>query len=349
MNKLLFAFLFLISFNSFSQNTWRESQYYVVDDTSKYTYSMITDDLMYLYANFTKWVHPVTVGKSEFGLELSTVRIGSEVPKKNSVFLVGNIHAREDYSSKMVMKFLNIFLLNLEKKDFTYPNALKILDSIDIYIMPVANPDGLKIAQEDFEGIQDSFALYRDDILVMETFAEWKANGKGIDLNASFDDGNHHLKRADNHSACHCSEGYKGKCPAEPLETQNLQKFIDQTKPLITVSFHTKGNVLYWADKKTHLQFKNIDTKINKEVSLKSGFTLGTIGKNPKTFSCGLENYVRVKHKRLGTCVELSRGIYGKKQFPDNQFNDEVWNTAWQIPYIYLENAVKYKTEILHF
>lgn len=346
MNKLLFAFLFLFSFNSFAQTTWMDSKHYVVEDTSKYTYSMIVDDLTYLYANFTKWVHPISVGKSEFGLEMSTVRIGHEKPKQKSVFLVGNIHAREDYSSKLIMKFLNIFLLNLEKQDYTYPNALRILDSIDIYIMPVANPDGLKIAHEDFEGIQDSFNLYKDDILLLDTYKEWKANGKGLDLNSSFDDGNHHIKRAENHSACNASEGCKGKFPAEPKETQALQKFIDQKKPLITVSFHTKGNILYWADKKTHPYFKNIDTKINKEVAMKSRFVLGTIGKKPSIYSSGLENYVR-KYKLLGTCVELSRPINGKIQFPDNQFNTEVWGKAWQIPYIYLENAVKYGNAIL--
>ena len=31
-------------------------------------------------------------------------------------------------------------------------------------------------------------------MIIKETFAEWKANGKGIDLNDSFDDGNHHVK-----------------------------------------------------------------------------------------------------------------------------------------------------------
>lgn len=343
MNKFLVLFCFIIPCKLFfAQDSWQYNRHYVVDDTSKYTYSMILDDLTYLYANFSEWVHPVSVGKSEFGLELSCVRIGYEKAKKKSVFIVGNIHAREDYSSKMVMKFLNIFLLNITKQDYIYPNALKMLDSIDIYIMPVANPDGLKIAHSDFEGILDSFNLYKDDILVMETYAEWKANGKGIDLNATFDDGNHHLKRADNFSACHCSEGYKGKCPAEPKETQAIQKFIDKTKPLITVSFHTKGNILYWADKKTHPYFRNIDTKINKEVARQSGFVLGAIGKKPSIYSCGLENYVRAKYKLLGTCVELSRPLYDRKQFPDNQFNSEVWNKAWKIPYIYLENTVKY-------
>ena len=347
MNRFLFLFLFSLTFPACSQQKdYSDLQHYVVEDSMKYTYSMIVDDLTYLYANFSSWVHPVSVGKSEFGLEMSTVRIGHKQPKKKSVFLVGNIHAREDYSSKLLMKFLNVFLLNLEQKDDTYPNALKILDSIDIYVMPVANPDGLKIAHLDFEGIEDSFNLYKDSIVLRESYEVWKANGKGIDLNATFDDGNHRVKRADNYSPVPCSEGYKGKYPAEPVETQALQQFIAKIKPLMTVSFHTKGNILYWADKKTHAYFKDIDTKINREVAKQSGFGMTKISRNPAIYGCGLENYVRAKYKLLGTCVELSRPIYDRKQFPDEDFNSEVWEKAWSIPYIYLEQTIKYNREI---
>ncbi|MGV3629703.1 MAG: M14 family metallopeptidase [Bacteroidota bacterium] len=348
MNKFLLLFSLFCSFPFFSQQkSYDGMKHYVVEDTAKYTYAMIVDDLAYLYVNFPQWVHPLSAGKSEFGLQMSTVRIGYEKPKKKSVFLVGNIHAREDYSSKLVMKFLNVFLLNLEKQDNTYPNALKILDSVDIYIMPVANPDGLKIAHQDWEGIADSFQLYKDSIRLIESYEVWKANGKGIDLNATFDDGNHPVKRADNYSPVPCSEGYKGKIPAEPKETQAIQRFVGQVKPLMTVSFHTKGNILYWADKKTHPYFREIDTKINREVAVKNRFVLGKISRYPAIYGCGLENYVRAKHKLMGTCVELSRPIYDRKQFPDNEFNKEVWDKAWKIPYMYLELTIKYSNELV--
>lgn len=348
MSRKLPLLLLLLPFALFGQNR-SEQRHYVVDDTIKYTYSMIVDDLTYLYANFSQWVHPVKVGKSEFGLEMSTVRIGYAKAKKNAVFIVGNIHAREDYSSKFVMKFLNLFLLSLENQSAMYPSAKKILDSLDIYIMPVANPDGLKIAHEDFAGIEDSFARYKDDILLINTYAEWKANGKGIDLNSSFDDGNHALKQAENNCLCAASEGYKGAYPAQAKETKILQHFIDSIRPIMTISFHTKGNILYWADKQTHPWFKNLDTKINKEVAAKSGFVLGTIGKKAAIYSSGLENYARKRLKRFGVCVELSRPIGGGVQHPDNAFNTEVWEKAWMIPEVYLQNAAKYGKQLSAF
>jgi hypothetical protein len=350
MNKILFFLFFFIYFIPFSQvKSWENNKHYVVEDTVKYTYSMILDDLTYLYANFTDYVHPVSVGKSEFGLEISAIRLGNLEKKKNSVLFVGNIHAREDYSSKFVMKFLNIFLLNLIGEDQTYPNAKKILDSLDIYFIPVANPDGLKIAHLDFKEIQDSFDLYKDKILLIESFEEWKANGKGIDLNASFDDGNHHLKKGKTFHEIPCSEGYKGKIPAEPKETQALQQFLKTTKPLITASFHTKGNVIYWADKGTHKKFKGIDLIINKKVCNSSGFSATLVSKSPVVYGCGMENYIRAKLNRIASCVELSSPEKYRKQYPDSDFNKQVWTKAWNIPYIYLENALDYKDVINNF
>jgi len=319
---------------------------YVVEDDSTYTYSMITEDLDYFLEQYPSVVHPVPIGKSEFGLELRTIRIGREVPKKDCVFLVGNIHAREDFSSKLLMKFLNVYLLSIDGKSNLYPNAALMLDSVDIYIMPVANPDGLKIAQEDFEGIVDSVNAHIDSIYCLEDFPEWKANGKGIDLNRTFDDGNFAVKKGSSYQPAPASEGYKGEYPAQPLETQHIQRFLEQSVPLVTASFHTKGNILFWADAQTHPFLGTIDTKIIEKVSLASGFKVATIAKYASEYGCGLENYVRAKYGLLGTCVELSNGDRTRQQHADDQFNVQVWNPAWNVPYIFIENAVLYNKEI---
>lgn len=351
--NILFSKIFLgiVFCSSLSQGTAQVGHYsifpdYVVEDDSMYTYEMICEDLDFFATHFPDWVHPLSIGKSEFGLDMKTIRIGREAEKKNSLFFVGNIHAREDYSSKFVMKFANVVLLNLSGQDNTYSGIEKLLDSVDLYILPVANPDGLKIAHNNLVGIQDSFNLYKDSIILVETYSEWKANGKGIDLNTSFDDGNHAVKKGDTYHTQKASEGYKGKLPAEPIETQNLQRFIRYKQPLFTASFHTKGNVIFWADAVTHPYFKDIDTRINLRATQVSGFKVAKVALNPATFGCGLENYVRARFGLLGSCVELSRPEKTRKQFADNEFNAQVWNLAWKIPYIYIEEVVKSGTEL---
>ena len=320
--------------------------HYLVEDTAKYTYGMICEDLDYFLQTYPAWVHDEPMGKSEFGLELRTVRIGKAVPNKRCVFLVGNIHAREDYSSKLLMKFMNVYLLAIDGKSPLYPNAKLLLDSIDIYITPVANPDGLKIAHNDLVGIEQAFALVKDSIFVEDSYNEWKANGIGIDLNDTFDDGNFEVKKGGVVHTKPASEGYKGQFAAQAKETQALQNFVLAKRPLITASFHTQGNIFFWADAKTHPIFKNVDTEIVQKAAAVSGFRVSSISKNPADYGCGLENYVRSKAGLIGVCVELSRGDKTRFQHPDNKFNQEVWDRAWQLPYLYIENAVIYGSRI---
>lgn len=322
-------------------------KYYVVEDTSKYTFQMIQDDISFFEATWPEFVRTSTIGNSEFGLPLRGFTISKNPEPKPMIFMVGNVHAREDFSSKMAMKVANVMLLTLSNKSDLYPGLSSMLDLVDIFFLPVANPDGLKIAQNDLAGIENHTQIWFDSIYVDETIFEWKANGKGIDINSSFDDNNWQVKKGGNSHTVRASEGYKGAFPAEPVETQVLQAFIQQNRPICTLSFHTKGNILYWADALTHPMFDTIDTKMAADARKVSGFELAKIGTKPSDFGCGLENYVRSKSGSLGICVELSCGGGGRKQHPDSLFNKLVWEKAWQIPFVYLTNTVQYKQELL--
>lgn len=319
---------------------------YVVEDTSKYTFEMIGADIDFFAQYWPENVSLFTVGTSEFGLPLRGFKISKGSEEKNAVLLVGNIHAREDFSSKLVMKFANVFLLSLEGKSSIYPHAASLLDAVDVYVIPVANPDGLKIAHEDVSGIEDSVVCWIDSIYCVESLREWKANGKGVDLNCSFDDGNWAVKKGGAFQECMASEGYKGTKPAEPKETQCLQAFVTDLKPLTTLSFHTKGNILFWADTKTHPLFEGIDTEMAGEVARKTVFRTGSIAKYGSDYGCGLENYVRARLGSIGVCVELADGDGGRTPHPDALFNEQVWLRAWEIPILYLENTVEHREHL---
>lgn len=322
-------------------------KYYVVEDTAKYTFEMIQKDINFFESTWPQFVKSNIIGTSEFGLPLKGFTLSKNADPKPLVFMVGNIHAREDFSSKMTMKVANIMLLSLANKTDLYPGITSMLDVVDIFFLPVANPDGLKIAQNDLIGIEDQTKFWFDSIYIDETIFEWKANGKGIDINSSFDDNNWLVKKGGNFHAKRASEGYKGSFPAEPKETQILQAFIQQNRPICTLSFHTKGNILYWADVVTHPMFEDIDTKMSLNAHQVSDFELAKMGSKPSDFGCGLENYVRSRTGSIGVCVELSCGGGGRKQHPDSLFNSLVWEKAWNIPFVYLTNTVQYKEELL--
>lgn len=341
--RIISAVLLFVSL--FSSKMYSQKSCYLIEDNEKYTYEMISSDLDSLVKLFPERTQLFTIGNSEFGLPIKVLRIGSKTPKKRSMLFVGNVHAREDYSSKFVMKFLNMYLLSFTGDSIIYKKATDYLADLDLYFMPVANPDGLKIAHEDWVNIE-KFLPEINQIKKIETFGEWKANGKGIDLNDSFDDGTHALNKSYNSSPVPCSEGFKGKYAAEPIETQVIQKFVSEIRPLMTLSFHTKGDLIYWADSKTHSYFNGIDSLINDAALNVSNFSRVPVSPDPSTYGGGLENYVRYQFGLLGSCVELSSGDSERKQFPDSEFNKRVWKKAWKIPTTCIELVVKYANQI---
>jgi g-D-glutamyl-meso-diaminopimelate peptidase len=238
-----------------------------------------------------------------------------------------------------------MYLLSFSKDSIVYYKAADYLNELDLYFMPVANPDGLKIAHEDWVNIE-KFLPEIKQIKKMETFAEWKANGKGIDLNDSFNDGTHAINKSYNASPVPCSEGYKGEFAAQPIETQVIQKFVSRIRPLMTLSFHTKGDLIYWADSKTHAYFNGIDSFIHDACLNVSNFSRVPVSPDPSTFGGGLENYVRYQFGLLGSCVELSSGDSERKQFSDNEFNKRVWKKAWKIPSTCMELVIKYANQL---
>ncbi len=335
-------FRFSIYFLLLNLSVFAQMGYYV-EDNLKYTNNAINDDLYKINKEFQPFVKLDTIGFSEFSLPILTLKIHSESKhKKYPIWLVGNIHAREDYSSKMLMKFANLFLLSVVGLNNTYDKASKYLEFFDFYISPVVNPDGLKIAHEDWVGIEK----FKDSIMKIkriDSFSAWKANGLGVDLNSNFDDGNHLYKCTAISQEVPASEGYKGCFPAEAKETIVLQNFVNKLNPILTLSFHTKGNVLFWGDCDTYDKFNNVDSLISGKVAQKTGLKMMNLSYNPINYGCGLENYIRVKLDMLAVCVELSPMTNRREQHPDNQFNKLVWANVAQLPIIYLEELLKTK------
>ena len=101
IKSLFFAFILLNVFCLFSQDIS-----YVIEDDEKYKCSMILEDLDYLSKKYDNYVFPMQIGYSEFGIPLKVVRIGRKQKSKYSILMVGNIHAREDYSKRDDKNFM---------------------------------------------------------------------------------------------------------------------------------------------------------------------------------------------------------------------------------------------------
>lgn len=91
------------------------------------------------------------------------------------------------------------------------------------WIIPLVNPDGAEISQT--------------------KYPLWKANARGVDLNCNFDAdwGSGRLN-----TRIRGGENCIGDYPFSEAETTALKNFTLKIKPYVTLSFHTKGEEIYW-------------------------------------------------------------------------------------------------------
>ena len=170
-------------------------------------------------------VKKTVIGKSVFGRKIYAFKIGEGSPVGIAQYA---IHGREYITSYLSLKH---FERGVFKGSF--------------WLVPLVNPDGALLSQKGLTSVRRQSDCER--LLSFnggdENFSLWKANGRGVDLNVNFDARwGTGLKNVLNAGA----ENYIGKTPFSEPETRALKKFTEKIKPDYTVSYHTKGEEIYW-------------------------------------------------------------------------------------------------------
>ncbi len=112
------------------------------------------------------------------------------------------------------------------------------------WFLPLTNPDGALLCQE---GVESIAGKRRREWLVQINggydFSLWKANALAVDLNVNFEarwgTGTRNLTYP-------APENYIGTAPFCASETRALRDFTLKVCPQFTVSYHTKGEEIYW-------------------------------------------------------------------------------------------------------
>lgn len=112
-----------------------------------------------------------------------------------------------------------------------------------IWILPMTNPDGCLLSEV---GVTTVSPPRRRELLSLNggyDFSLWKANAEGVDLNVNFDA---HWGEGKKNVRAPAPENYIGSRPLSAPESRALAAFTELVSPDFTVSWHTKGNELYW-------------------------------------------------------------------------------------------------------
>lgn len=175
-----------------------------------------------------------SIGKSFFGKDIKYFAV-RKTDRPKIIFQYA-IHAREYITTYLAFKQINDFVRNGARGT--------------VYFVPATNPDGIRIA------------LTKNPL--------WKANGRGVDLNVNFDarwgSGAKNVFEAG-------AENCAGEKPFSERESVALRDFTLAVKPDMTVSYHSKGQEIYWYFSQDKEKIRR-DRNIAEAVSAVTGYPL---------------------------------------------------------------------------
>jgi len=210
-----------------------EAQEFPVGEERFHTYQEMSEYLVKLENDFPHLMSLSSIGQSVEGLELYVARVSDDSVKeklseKKAIVYMATHHAREHVSTELAISFLEELLQRYD----TDENIRQLLNDIEIYVLPMVNPDG---------------AMYD---IKNRKYQWWRKNRKknnensyGIDLNRNYSfgwgsGGSSHDPRSD---------VYMGTSAFSEPETAAIRDFFI-SKPNITtaLSLHTFSELILY-------------------------------------------------------------------------------------------------------
>ena len=169
------------------------------------------------------------VGYSLLGKPVYGIHIGNY--SGNQLLIEGAIHAREYITAELIVDQVK-YLYN------------KPIDG-GIYFIPMVNPDGVQLVLDGTAPLRCE--KLRQYILNVndgsDDFSQWKANLNAVDLNVNF---NAQWGGGSQNVFCPAPGNFVGYYPNSEREVNNLINFTLKNQPNATISYHTKGEVIYY-------------------------------------------------------------------------------------------------------
>jgi hypothetical protein len=293
----------------------------IVDPNQTYSYEMMVSDAEKLKSAYPGIVDTEVIGQSAEGRDMLLIKLGKGDKK---IVLAGAHHAREYISSTFLMETIDEYARAYKSGSKYGDFDLKeLLDKATLYIVPMVNPDGVNLVQNGLESVKDPEKV-KGMRMMQDGYSEWKANINGVDLNRQYPC--HWDEKASN-TDVPSSEMYKGTAPATEPEVQAMMKLCEENDFILAASFHTKGEVIYWADSGTEKEIPAAG-QIAQTLADVTGYTLNPVSEDPAVYGAGFENWFRQEYERPAFCVELTPTGNGSAPHDDKEFSSLIWDKA---------------------
>ncbi len=198
-----------------------------------------------------------------------------------------------------------------------------------VWILPLMNPDGALLCDKGIETVSSERREFLLGLNGKEDFSLWKANAEGVDLNLNFPA---RWGKGRGNIFTPAPHGFVGDEPLSAPESNALALFTEEIMPDFTVSWHTKGEEIYW---KFHQSIARTmrDKKLAKVLSRETGYPLKStpfsaggykdwcvetlkipaftveVGSDERAHPLGFEDFPDILNKNLDALEKLNGAI----------------------------------------
>ncbi len=291
----------------------------VVNVSEDYDYYEMQEDLAELVNLYPDKISLKSIGKSEEGRDMTVAVVGNP-NSENRIFISAAIHAREYMTAALAMAQIEYLLSHGDTiSSIGEVTISQMLDDVCICFLPFTNPDGAYIVTSG--KIPDEFKKRYGSSYA----AKWKANAKGVDLNANFDadwesyGGAYGSKKEPSYMS------YKGTAPESASESRAVADYIRSENFDTVLSYHTTGSYIY-ASYKKYTETNDKSNKIARYIAGRSGYV---IAPQSSTSTAGLKDWC-IKIGIPSVTVE-----FGTASTPLMLRDfDNIWARTKDIPYL---------------
>lgn len=293
----------------------------IVNPTVTYSYSQMLRDILKMKSEYKKMIKVKNAGYSEEGRQLPVIILGTG---KTKIFMCGTHHAREYITSAYLMYTIDTLVQSaILGKSFGEYDIKKLLSKCTLHVMPMVNPDGTRLVQGGLRAVQNPQKVGSMK-MVMPTYPEWKANVNGVDLNRQYPALWEKKNVVVDEPASELFNGYQSA--SEP-EVNTVMDYCRKNPFNASVSFHTKGEIIYWADTNTERSIPQAKSFAERIAGV-CGYELMPTSQDPGSYAAGFENWFRQEFLNPGLLVELTPSLGGTMPHNDKYFFSLIWDKA---------------------
>ncbi|MDD6308956.1 MAG: M14 family metallopeptidase [Clostridia bacterium] len=281
----------------------------------RYTYFLVKLLVEGLRARYP-FIRSGSAGTSVMGHNVYYLVMGNG---EKEVFYNASHHANEWITTPLILRFMEEYAKAYAEAGTIYGySALYLYDQCTLFVIPLVNPDGVDLVNG---AIPSDSSFYQTALSYAADYPQipfpngWKANIEGIDPNLSYPA---YWERA---KEIKFSQGYTSPAPRDyvgpaPLaspEAAAVYSFTLAHNFLLTLSYHTQGEVIYWRfldflppqSPEIAEAFANASGYLAEETPLQSGYA-------------GYKDWFILTYNRPGYTIEAGSGI---NPLPLSQFS----------------------------